>query len=104
MPEKDTWTKKDILQVAGLIMVSIVFSVRKGPPLESAVQTLRMIAISVFYGIGTVLIIVGMTKKMFKYNPSRKQIIKWGTGLAAFFAVSQFLHELFLYFSGVGSQ
>jgi hypothetical protein len=32
---------------------------------------------------------------MFKYNPTRLQIIKWATGLAALVAVCQFLQDVY---------
>ncbi len=52
------------------------------------------------YGIFIVMLFIGLTKKPLKYNPTKKQIIKWIIFMAAFFAVSQFIHEGFLMLTG----
>ncbi len=68
--------------------------------MEVAKEMLRHLWAYTIYSIATVLIIIGLTKKIFKYKPTWKQIIKWAIFLAAFCAVTQFAHEGFLALTG----
>ncbi len=94
------WHKKDILQVITYIIITLVCTIRKGPILKAALTTLRYLLAYYVYGIVIVMLFVGLTKKPLKYNPTKKQIIKWIIFMAAFFAVSQFIHEGFLMLTG----
>ena len=88
---------KFILLMLGLILL---FSLRGGQITGAIAATCRQVFVSVFYGFGIIFIITGLSKKMFKYDPSRVQIVRWAMELALFFAVSQFLHEGFLMYTG----
>jgi len=77
-----------------------IFQIRGRLEIDAVVQMVRLLLTCGLYGTGTVYLFIGLTKKMLKYDPSRIQIIKWSAGMAAFFAVSQFLHEVFLAFTG----
>ena len=93
---KEKWTPKEIWQLAGLVVLILVFTVRKGP----VIVTVKKLFLYSLYGLGTTLIFVGLIKKMFKRTYTIKQLIKWSVILAAFFAVSQFIHEAFLTITG----
>jgi hypothetical protein len=104
MLSKQQWTRRDLAQVAILFLVVVfflfrvvVFPVRQGPleVREVAVQMIRHLWAYTIYSIATVFIIIGLTKKMFKYSPTRKQVIKWAFVLAAVCAVSEFLNMVF---------
>ncbi len=86
--------------VAVMLFLVTIFSIRQGAFADALLMTLKQVFLSFFYGLGTVYLIIGMTKKMFKYDPTRVQIVRWAAGLAAFFAVSQFIHEGFLIYTG----
>lgn len=94
------FTKDDRSFVLAMLGLAFLFSVRGGEMPGAVVATLRQVFMAVFYGFGTVFLIIGVTKKMFKYNPDRVQIVRWAVGLAVFFAVSQFIHEGFLLYTG----
>ncbi len=96
MPKENQWTKRDKIFVIEMVLITLLFSIRKGPLIHAAIHTLRDVFVSIFYSLAMVFIFIGLTKKTFKYNPTRVQIIKWTVGLAAFFSVSQFVHEAFL--------
>ncbi|GEM_PF-1018166 len=94
------WHKKDILQAITYVIVTLICTIRKGPFLKAAFITARYLLAYYIYGIVVVMLFIGLTKKPLKYNPTKKQIIKWVLFMAAFFAVSQFVHEGFLMFTG----
>ena len=96
MPKESKWTRRDKTFVIEMILISLLFSVRKGTLLHATIHTLRDVFACAFYSLAMVFIFIGLTKKTFKYNPTRVQIIKWTAGVAAFFSVSQFVHEAFL--------
>ena len=97
---KDNFTREDIKFLVAMAVVTIGFSIRTGEFLGALLASLKQLFIGVFYGFGVVFIFIGLTKKMFKYNPTKVQIIKWAFLLAAIFAVSQFFHEAFLMMTG----
>jgi len=94
------WYKKDILQAITYIVITLICTIRRGPFLKAAFLTTRYLLAYYIYGIVVVMLFVGLTKKPLKYNPTKKQIIKWVLFMAAFFAVSQFVHEGFLMLTG----
>ena len=55
----------------------------------------RQLLVCFLYGFGIVYLFIGLTKKMFKYNPTRVHIIKWATSFAALVAVSQLLQGVY---------
>jgi uncharacterized membrane protein YtjA (UPF0391 family) len=89
--QKGQWTKHDILHVIVMVLATLFFSGKAG----TTAEILRQLLVSFLYGFGIVYLFIGLTKKMFKYNPTRLQIIKWATSLAALVAVSQFLQEVY---------
>jgi len=97
---KPRFTWEDIKFIIVMTIVTIGFSLRGGEMPGALWATLRQIFVSVFYGFGTVFLFIGLTKKMFKYNPTRVHIVKWAFALAAIFSVSQFFHEGYLMFTG----
>lgn len=90
------WTRKDITEISIAILIIIISTLRSGPIKEAAIEMLHHLWAYAIYSIATVLIIIGLTKKMFKYSPTWRQIVKWAIFLAAFCAVTQFMHETFL--------
>ena len=94
------WTKKDYLHIGISIFLTLVFSIRGGEVQGAVVMTIRYLFAYYLYGVVMVLIFVGLTKKMFKYEADKKKMILWVFYLAAFFAVSQFMHEGFLAITG----
>ena len=58
-------------------------------------EIVRQLLVCFLYGFGIVYLFIGLTKKMFKYNPTRVHIIKWATSLAALVAMSQFVQEVY---------
>ena len=94
------WTRKDITEISIAILIIIMFTIRSGPLRETAIEMLHHLWAYAIYSIATVLIIIGLTKKMFKYRPTWRQIAKWAVFLAAFCAVTQFMHETFLMLTG----
>jgi len=96
MPKDNQWTRRDKTFVIEMVLLTLFFSMRRGPLMQATIHTLRDVFVSVFYSLAMVFIFIGLTKKTFKYNPTRVQIIKWTAGVAAFFSVSQFIHEAFL--------
>ncbi len=100
MEESNKWTGKDIFHVVIMSVITVVFAIRKGPILEAGLMTLRYLLAYFIYGLVTVLVFVGLTKKIFKVNPTRKKMIKWAFALAAFFSVNQAIHETFLALTG----
>ena len=91
---------EDYRFLGAMLLLVTMFSLRQGSFGDALWMTLKQVFLSFFYGLGTVYLIIGMTKKMFKYDPTRVQIVRWAAGLAAFFAVSQFIHEGFLIYTG----
>ncbi len=98
--DREHWTKDDYMHVFLMILITLMFSIRTGPLFDAIFATLRHVIAYFVYGLVMVLIFVGLTKKMFKLNPTRKKMLKWAFGLAAFFAVNQFFHEAFLVLTG----
>jgi glucan phosphoethanolaminetransferase (alkaline phosphatase superfamily) len=74
-----------------MTMVTIFFSSKAG----SISEILKQLIVSFLYGFGIVYLFIGLTKKMFKYNPNRISIIKWAVSLAALVAVTQFVQEVY---------
>lgn len=93
MAESTKFTKKDLLFIGTNVLLTILFTLRQGP-LETVIWDMakRLWAYGI-YSLATVLIIIGLTKKMFKYDLNRVKIARWAAMLAAFAAVSQFIHE-----------
>lgn len=96
------WTKRDYIHIAVCVILTLLFSVRGGEVQGALEMTIRYLLAFYLYGIVMVLIFVGLTKKMFKYNADKKQMILWVFYLAALFSVSQFMHEGFLAMTGQG--
>lgn len=86
--------------ICACLTITILFTMGKGPADQVIMEMLKRLWAYALYSLATVLIIVGLTKKMFKYQPNRVQIARWAAMLAAFAAVSQFFHELFLALTG----
>ncbi len=99
-PNPTGFSKSDYRSIFVAILLVLVFSMRKGTPEEVVVLLLKQLWAYFIYSIATVLIVIGLTKKMFKYKPTKPQIVKWAFYFAAFCAISQFLHELYLFFTG----
>lgn len=97
---KKTFSNADYRSIIISIVIVLIFSLRKGSPQEVVVLLLKQLWAYSIYSIATILIIIGLTKKMFKYEPTKPQIVKWAFNFAAFCAVSQFLHEMYLFFTG----
>ncbi len=97
---KASFNWEDIKFLIAMSVVTIGFSLRTGQMPGALWATLKQIFVSIFYGFGTVFLFIGLTKKMFKYNPTRVNIVKWAFALAAIFAVSQFFHEGYLMLTG----
>ncbi len=93
-----TWEDKKF--VAAMTVAAIGFSLRGGDFPGCILASLRQILSSFVYGFGIVFLFIGMTKKTFKYNPTKVQIVRWAVALAAIFAFSEILHEAFLVFTG----
>jgi len=58
-------------------------------------EIFQQLLVSFLYGFGIVYLFIGLTKKMFKYNPTRIHIIKWATSFAALVAVCQFMQGVY---------
>ncbi len=93
-----TWEDKKF--IAAMIVVTIGFSLRGGEFPGCVLASLRQILSAFIYGFGVVFLFIGMTKKTFKYNTTKVQIVRWALGLAAIFAFSEILHEAFLVYTG----
>lgn len=74
-----------------MVLVTLFFSSKAG----SIIEVLRQLFVCFFYGFGIVYLFIGLTKKMFKYNPTRTSIIKWAVNLAALVAASQFTQDVY---------
>jgi hypothetical protein len=72
-------------------LATLFFSSKAG----SVIEIVRQLLVCFIYGFGIVYLFVGLTKKMFKYNPTRVQIIKWAASLAALVAVCQFVQDVY---------
>ncbi len=86
--------------IAAMSVVAIGFSLRGGEFPGCLLASLRQMLSAFVYGFGIVFLFIGMTKKTFKYNPTKVQIVRWAVALAAIFALSELLHEAFLVFTG----
>jgi len=93
-----SWEDKKF--IAAMTIVTIGFSLRGGEFPGCVFASLRQMFSAFIYGFGIVFLFIGMTKKTFKYNPTKVQIIRWALALAAIFAFSEILHEAFLVFTG----
>ncbi len=98
--EPRRWTHRDTAEAAALVLLTILLSIREGPFWEAFFISLRHILLYFLYGVGMVLIFVGLTKNTTLPRPGRVAMIKWAVGLGAFFAVCQFIHEGFLMVTG----
>jgi hypothetical protein len=94
--DKVNFTGKDKKAIIAMSIVAIGFSIRGGEFPGCVSATLLQIASCFIYGFGFVFLFIGMTKKTFKYNPTKVQIIRWAVTLAAIFAFSEMLHEGYL--------
>ncbi len=94
------WTGKDIRQAVVAVALTLLFAIRKGPFLHAFLITSKYLLAYYIYGIVIVMLFIGLTKKPFKYEPTKKQMIKWILFMAAFFSVTQFIHEGFLTLTG----
>ncbi len=94
------WTRKERIHIGVSVLLTLVFSIRGGEMPGALIMTLRYLFAFYLYGIVMVLIFVGLTKKMFKYEARKRNMILWVFYLAAFFAISQFMHEGFLMITG----
>jgi hypothetical protein len=74
-----------------MVLTTLFFSSKAG----SMIEILRQLLVCFLYGFGIVYLFIGITKKMFKYNPTRVQIIKWAASLAALVAVCQFAQDVY---------
>ncbi len=92
--------KKDYKAILLCIALTILFSIRGGELREAVIISLRWIMVYYLYGVAMVFIFVGLTKKMFRYEASKRGIVLWIFYLAAFFAISQMAHEGFLLLTG----
>ena len=93
-----TW--EDVKFLIAMTVVTIGFSVRTGEFPGALWATLRQVFVSIFYGFGTVFLFIGLTKKIFKYEATWVHIVKWAFALAALFAVSELMHEVFMVLTG----
>ncbi len=93
-----TWEDKKF--IAAMTVVAIGFSIRTGEFPGCVLASLRQVLSAFVYGFGIVFLFIGMTKKTFKYNPTKVQIVRWAVGLAAIFALSELVHEVFLVLTG----
>jgi hypothetical protein len=94
--DKNKITGKDKKAIIAWSVVAIGFSIRGGEFPGSVFATLLQIVSCFIYGFGMVFLFIGLTKKTFKYNPTKAQIIRWAVTLAAIFAFSEMLHEGYL--------
>ncbi len=94
--EKTKISGKDKKAIIAMIVIAIGFSIRGGSFPGCVSATLLQIASCFIYGFGMVYLFIGLTKKTFKYNPTKIQIIRWAVTLAAIFAFSEMLHEGYL--------
>jgi hypothetical protein len=92
---QNKWTRQDIQHILLAVFITLFFTVRKGPIDEVIIIMAKHLWAYAIYSIATVLIIVGLTKKMFKYEVTFRQMVRWAAYFAAFCAVSQFFHEAF---------
>jgi hypothetical protein len=89
--QKSQWTRHDILHVIAMVLLTLFFSGKAG----SMTEIFRQLLVCFLYGFGIVYLFIGLTKKMFKYNPTRVHIIKWATSLAALVAVCEFMQGVY---------
>ncbi len=99
-PEKPRFTWEDTKFTLAMAVVTVGFSIRTGDFPGALWATLRQVFVSVFYGFGTVFLFIGLTKKIFKYEATWVHIVKWAFALAALFAVSELMHEVFMVLTG----
>ena len=97
--EKTKVSSKDKKTIIAMIVIAIGFSIRGGSFPGCVSATLLQIASCFIYGFGMVYLFIGLTKKTFKYNPTKIQIIRWAVTLAAIFAFSEMLHEGYLIYT-----
>ena len=93
-----TWEDKKF--IAAMTIVAVGFSLRTGEFPGCVFASLRQILSAFLYGFGIVFLFIGMTKKTFKYNTTKVQIVRWSVALAAIFAFTGVLHAAFLVFTG----
>jgi hypothetical protein len=99
---QNKWTRQDIQHILLAVFITLFFTVRKGPVNEVIIIMAKHLWAYSIYSIATVLIIVGLTKKVFKYEASFPQMVRWAAYFAAFCAVTQFFHEAFQAFVQAG--
>ena len=89
--QRSRWTRHDIVHMIVMVLATLFFSSKAG----SIIEVLRQLLVCFLYGFGIVYLFIGLTKKMFKYNPTRISIIKWAVSLAALVAASQFMQGVY---------
>jgi hypothetical protein len=89
--QKSQWTRHDIVHVIVMVLATLFFSSKAG----TITEILRQLLACFLFGFGIVYLFIGLTKKMFKYNPTRISIIKWALSLAALVAISQFIQGVY---------
>jgi len=98
--EKAGFTWEDKKFIIAMTFVAAGFSLRGGEFPGCILASLRQMLSAVIYGFGIAFLFIGLTKKTFKYNVTKVQIVRWAVALAAIFAFSELLHEAFLVFTG----
>ncbi len=98
--QKAVFTWEDKKFIAAMVLVTIGFSLRAGEFPGCVLASLRQILSAFIYGFGIVFLFIGMTKKTFKYNPTKVQIVRWAVAIAAIFALSELFHAAFLVWTG----
>jgi len=92
-------SRQDKQAIIVMSIITVFFSVRGGEFPGCVTASLVQIVSSFIYGFGLIYLFIGMTKKTFKYNPTRIKIIRWAVTFAAIFAFSEMLHEGYLLFT-----
>jgi len=93
-----SWEDKKF--IAAMTVVAIGFSLKTGEFPGCVIESVKQILGAFIYGFGVVFLFIGMTKKTFKYNPTKVQIVRWAVALAAIFSFTNLLHQAFLVFTG----
>ncbi len=98
--DEDNLTWKDKKFITVMVVMTVGFSLRGGEYPGCVFATLKQIISGFIYGFGMVFLFIGLTKKTFKYNPTKVQITRWIAALTALFAFSEFAHEGYLMLTG----
>jgi hypothetical protein len=98
--QKEKVSATDKRSIILMSIVAIGFSIRGGEFPGCVWATLMQVIACFIYGFGMVFFFIGLTKKTFKYNTTKIQIIRWAVTLAAIFAFSEMVHEGYLIMTG----